>query len=295
MTTKIVRIPTQDGFRLAATWYRPTAHPLGITVLVSSATGVPQRYYRHFATWLAAQGVSAWTYDYRGIGLSGCGDISPERMRMRDWGQQDFTAMVRSLRDQAPENVLVHVGHSIGGQVPGLSEACGEVDMYAAIASQFGYFGLWPWQQRMALLPIWYGVVPAAVHTMGSLPGAVFGGETLPAGIALEWARWSRNPQSYVDENGRRLPRYFTQIGVPARFYAFTDDERYAPLRAVRELAMQFRHAQIEIVSRAPADYGRRSIGHFGYFRKGMDDIAWPELFAWLLARAERRQDRRVA
>lgn len=295
MNSEIVRIGTADGFSLAARWYRPTAHPLGITVLVSSATGVAQGYYRHFATWLAAQGCSVWTYDYRGIGLTGCGDLPGEAVRMRDWGQQDFTAMVRFARAHTPDNLLVHVGHSMGGQAPALSEACGEVDLYVAVGSQLPFVGHWPWQQRLFLRSLWAAFVPATVHANGHLPASFFGGEPLPSGVALEWARWFRHPDTYVDEHGKRLPRYFTQSTVPMRFYAFTDDQRFAPLKAVRELAMQYRNAAIEIVSRAPEDYQRGSIGHFGFFRKDMQHIAWPELFAWILGHAERRHWRGAA
>ena len=66
------RIPARDGYALAATLYRPTGAARG-AVIVSSATAVPRRFYRHFAAELAGAGYTVVTYDYRGIG-----DSAPE-------------------------------------------------------------------------------------------------------------------------------------------------------------------------------------------------------------------------
>jgi predicted alpha/beta hydrolase len=36
----------------------------------------------------------------------------------------------------------------------------------------------------------------------------------------------------------------------------------------------------------SPSDVGARSIGHFGFFRKRFADALWPQVGAWLKARA---------
>lgn len=61
-----IRIPARDGFALAATSYVPATNPSATVVLINAATAVPQGYYRAFATFLAGQGYTAITYDYRG-------------------------------------------------------------------------------------------------------------------------------------------------------------------------------------------------------------------------------------
>ncbi len=58
--------PARDGYALACTVFAPQAAPRG-TVLINSATAVPRKIYRAFATYLAEQGFAALSYDYRGI------------------------------------------------------------------------------------------------------------------------------------------------------------------------------------------------------------------------------------
>ena len=65
-------------------------HGIGATVfgegdraaLIMPATGVPQSYYAKYAAYLADRGFRVLTFDYRGIGRSGNGDVrrSPARM-----------------------------------------------------------------------------------------------------------------------------------------------------------------------------------------------------------------------
>ena len=62
-----VAIPTADGVRLAGHWTLP-AQATRRTVLVAGGLGVPQRFYRAFADWLAARGHPVLRFDLRGMG-----------------------------------------------------------------------------------------------------------------------------------------------------------------------------------------------------------------------------------
>jgi alpha-beta hydrolase superfamily lysophospholipase len=62
-------VETKDGQRIAARFFRPQGEPKG-SVLIVPAMGVTQDYYQPFASWLARQGFTAATFDYRGTGLS---------------------------------------------------------------------------------------------------------------------------------------------------------------------------------------------------------------------------------
>ena len=59
-------IAARDGYPLAATVFTPEA-PARRVVLINSATAVPRRIYRGFASYLAERGLAALAYDYRGV------------------------------------------------------------------------------------------------------------------------------------------------------------------------------------------------------------------------------------
>src|SRR3954467_1593181 len=66
-----LRIRALDGFELVATLYRPGRREDRETaVLINSATAVKRGYYDPFARYLAGEGLTVLTYDYRGIGGS---------------------------------------------------------------------------------------------------------------------------------------------------------------------------------------------------------------------------------
>jgi predicted alpha/beta hydrolase len=86
------RLTAADGRWLSARWFEPAGQPARAVAVVNAATGVPQRFYRHFALWLAARGYAVLTYDYRGIGESRQGPLRAETARMRDWALLDMPA-----------------------------------------------------------------------------------------------------------------------------------------------------------------------------------------------------------
>jgi predicted alpha/beta hydrolase len=77
-------VAARDGYPLAATVFTPEGTPHG-AVLVASATAVPRKIYRGFASYLAERGFAALTLDYRGIGGSRPPSLRGFRARMRDW------------------------------------------------------------------------------------------------------------------------------------------------------------------------------------------------------------------
>src|SRR5262249_34312062 len=112
-------IVARDGLALGATVYSPQAAPRG-AVLINSATAVPRRIYRGFATYLAQQGFTALTYDYRGTGGSRPASLRGFPARMRDWAALDVAAAIDHMRTVWPTLPLAVAGHSFGGQALGL-------------------------------------------------------------------------------------------------------------------------------------------------------------------------------
>lgn len=123
-----VKFSCPDGVRLAGHFWRlRQAGPRAI-VIINPATGAPARYYHRYARFLAEHGFDVLTYDYRGIGLSrptrleGCG------YRWRDWGELDFEAAIRFVRQQSRHDRLLVVGHSVGGFLPGLAPSARRIE-----------------------------------------------------------------------------------------------------------------------------------------------------------------------
>jgi hypothetical protein len=92
-----IMLSASDGYALAATLFLPrgTKHS---TVLINSATAVPRKIYRAFATYLAGRGCVVLTYDYRGIGGSRPQRLAGFAATMSDWVVLDVASAVTWIR-----------------------------------------------------------------------------------------------------------------------------------------------------------------------------------------------------
>ena len=144
-----VALHCTDGFTLAAQLWRPAGAERA-AVIISCATGVLSRYYARYANFLE-HGFAALTYDFRGIGGSRPQRLRSMKMRWRDWGEYDFDAAVRFMREREPHGLLVAVGHSAGGFMPGFAEAAGEVDRYLNVAGQYAYWRDYAAERRLQI------------------------------------------------------------------------------------------------------------------------------------------------
>jgi predicted alpha/beta hydrolase len=270
-------LPARDGYRLAVSSYRPAAPRYRL--LLNSATGIGQRFYQHFASHAAQQGVWVYTYDYRGIAGSLDRDWQGAPPRMADWGTLDLASLLDHLPDDLP---LALLGHSVGGQIPGLADNAKRIQALLGIAAQSGYWRLWPAAKQLRLALNWYALVPVATRVFGQLPSWLLGGEALPREVALEWARWCRTPAYLSTADGQPLRPHFADVRVPARFITISDDQAVAPERAVRELASFYTAASVELQSIAPQDWGLRKLEHFGFFRRDTPTLLWDQQLQWL-------------
>lgn len=123
-----ISFPATDGYALAGTLFLPRGAKRQ-AVLINSATAVPRKIYRGFASYLAHHGCAVLTYDYRGIGGSRLpamvGYNQPKSLvgfkaSMSDWAALDVTAAVRWMRERYDGLPFAYVGHSFGGQALGL-------------------------------------------------------------------------------------------------------------------------------------------------------------------------------
>jgi predicted alpha/beta hydrolase len=116
--------------------------------------------------------------------------------------------------------------------------------------------------------------------------GALRMGEDLPVGVARQWARWGRQPEFLLSDCTPGERERYLRLGFPIRAYHLADDD-YAPRTAVEGLLGFYRGAATELVSRAPAELGVPTIGHFGWLKPTFRETLWGEMAAWLLGRAD--------
>jgi predicted alpha/beta hydrolase len=184
---------------------------------------------------------------------------------MHDWGERDLAyVLVWAAASLGDGSRAAIVGHSVGGQLVGLLPDPARVSALVTVGAQSGDYRLWPLPARLAMAVVWYGVVPGVTHAVGYLPGALGIGEDLPAGVALEWARWCRTPGYLVGEDGAARREGFAKLDAPVLALGF-DDDVYAPLAAIDALHALYVRARVERRQLGRSD-GR--FGHFGFFRK---------------------------
>jgi predicted alpha/beta hydrolase len=285
MKVSAVTVAALDGYELAATLYEPsTAVTPARAALIASATAVGRRYYQAFARYLADRGLAVLTFDYRGIGESRPRSLKGFRCAMHDWGANDLAGAIDWLDRRFPGGQLVGVGHSAGGQLFGLAANNQRLRALLTVGAQSGYWGLWPAPRKYWLFLVWTLVMPLLTRLFGYFPARLLRlGPELPRGVALEWARWCRDPD-YV--NGRARPPSADAFGAfrgPLQAISFADDT-FAPQAAVDRLASFYTKAALERRHLTPAEIGLPAVGHFGFFRDGCRSL-WVAAADWLLQR----------
>jgi len=108
-----ISITAKDNQVLAATLFTPKLAN-GICIQINSAMAVTRGFYRTFAQYLAEQGFTVVTYDYRGIGDSYCKNW--RNITLWQWGELDYPAVTDWLSANYPDHRMVALGHSLGGQ-----------------------------------------------------------------------------------------------------------------------------------------------------------------------------------
>ncbi len=272
-----IGIAARDGFRLAATMYRPV-RPSERVAVISSATAVPRRFYRHFAVSLADTGFTTITYDYRGIGESKPVSLRGFDARTRDWALLDMAGVIDFARSELSPRSIVMVGHSVGGQVAGLLDNADQVDGMLTLSAQSGHWRLQGGEQKYLVALHVHLTLPLLAKTLGYMPWSWLGSaEDLPAGAALEWSRWCRHRDYLMGDATLPLER-FGQFTAPVRAYSI-DDDKWGTARSVDNMMANYPNVDRKHI--VPAEHGLETLGHFGYFRPASSAL-WPEAIGWL-------------
>jgi predicted alpha/beta hydrolase len=274
-------IAARDGYQLAATVFAPTAPPQR-AVLINSATAVPRKIYRGFASYLAEQGCAVVSYDYRGTGGSRPASLRGFEVRMRDWAALDVAGAIDHMRTVWPKVPLAVVGHSFGGQAVGLAPNNQDISRALFVAAQAGYWRLFQSPEKYRVYALLRFIGSPVARMLGYVPGRLGIGEDLPRGVFLEWTDWVMKPRYFFDDATlgalENVPRYRR----PLRAICLTDDPWATPA-AVDLLCSGFTGTTAERIDIRPADIGAAKIGHFGFFRPEHGLKLWRDAADWLM------------
>ena len=281
-------IPATDGFELTATHFAADpSKALGRTVVINAALGVPRQYYRNFAGFLAERGFDVVTYDVRGNGQSRPRSLKGFTARMSDWSCLDAAGVLNWVKAQWPDNRVLVIGHSSGGQTLGLVPNLDLIDGFIAVTAIGGHADHWHGpanlHKRLILKMMWHVLMPGLTKILGYYPGKRMGLADLPKDVAHQWAAWCRHPD-YVFSDQSLDHSGYESLSVPILAYSFTDDT-YVSSDYHQSIVGRFSNADITWRNLAPADIGLKSIGHFGFFREPLRDSLWVEAADWLAVR----------
>lgn len=270
-----------DGYELAVTRFPAQGEARG-TLLVAGAMGVRQDFYAPLARFLAAGGFHVLTFDYRGMGWS-----RPARLRgfeadVTRWVERDLEAMLDEARRPAPRLPLFLLGHSLGGQVLGVTPGNERVQGAVTVTAGSGWYRF---NDRMParVRILWFVAIPLLTPLFGYFPGRVLRmvGD-LPRGVARQWRAWCVHPD-YLLSEGQAAREAFGRVRAPILGYSFEDDDLITR-PAIDNLHAFYRNAPVERRHVVPRDGAR--IGHFGFFSERSRDTLWADTLEWLRARA---------
>jgi predicted alpha/beta hydrolase len=272
---KTVEVLTDKGYSVSANIYDvPGA---GTVLIISSATGVKQSFYKKFAEFINGKGISVITFDYLGIGKSLKEPLKKLNNTTVDWSKTDLSSVIDYTQKYYPESKITLLGHSIGGQLIGLSKSSTATHKIILVAAQSGYWKFWKGFERYKLWIYWKVLFPALIKIFGYLPSKKISGmENLPKNVAKQWIKWCLSP-GYLFENIAEEDLFFKKIKVPLVSISIENDQ-FAPKEAVDWLTKRYENAEIKRTHLLAKDFNTNDIGHFGIFREKFKNTIW-ELF----------------
>ncbi|WP_034474268.1 alpha/beta fold hydrolase [Aestuariibacter salexigens] len=271
-------IASADGYALKALYYsKPESNSI---LVIGSATGVPQGYYRRFAEYALDTGFDVITFDYRGIGQSAPTTLKGFDIDYRDWARFDLQAVVDYAVSLGKQ--LAFVGHSYGGQALGLLSTPHVFRAATFFGTGAGWQGWMPKMERLKVSLMWNVVGPVLTRRHGFLRWSKLGmGEDLPLGVYRQWKRWCQFPEFFFeDPDYAYLIEQFAKVSMPIRALTSVDDKWASP-RSRDAFMKYYTGSNVSNIDIHPRDVGMKSIGHMGYFRAAAKAL-WEQELALL-------------
>jgi len=267
MTKETFQLATSLDYSIGVTKFSPNTYNQR-SIVISSATGVLQKYYAKFASYCASLGFVVYTFDYCGIGDSNNSikAIKENSCDLKTWGENDQSAVIKLAKESFPDHTLTLLTHSLGGQLVVFNKHYNKIDSIITVASQSGYYKLWEGLDRFKMNVYWNVLIPASTFLFGYFPAKSMGlFENLPKKATQQWRRWANHP-NYMLGEFEKNDTNFTKISCPILSISFPRDF-YAPKPAVDWLANQYTQVTVDRRHIIPEKLDIPDVKHFGFFR----------------------------
>ena len=262
----------QDAYPLHGLLYSPQTTLPKANVVIASATGVPQEFYRRFAEYLTFSGYQVLSFDYRGIGRSSPEHLNGFNMDYLDWGRSDLAGAIDYLSQQ--DLPLFMIGHSYGGQALGMLSNHDQISACYSFGTGLSWSGYMPLKARLKMQILQNLVFPPIAKRYGFMPWSKFNmGTDLPLNVYLQWAEWSKNKEYFfADPLLKELLTQFAQVRTPIIAATSIDDEWASP-KSRNAFMKYYPQATIQYHDLIPRQLGMTKIWHMGYFKKDAKQI----------------------
>lgn len=282
-----LNITCKDGYILAGNVYAPAVQSaVKAGVMISPATGIKKEFYNSFATHLAEQGYGVITFDNRGIGESLKGQLKDCPATIRDWGYLDMPAVLQALQIRFADTSYHLVGHSAGGQLPGLMDNYEDITSIFNVACSSGQLDNMRFTYRLQ--------AKFFMNAFAPLNNALFGytntqwigmGEPLPSGVAKDWCDWCNGAGYIKTAFGDTVhEHWYDKINCPSMWLNATDDDIANNIN-VDDMTQVFTkmttEGNIQRITLDPQQEGVSDIGHMKFFSRKRSKL-WNLATNWL-------------
>lgn len=270
---KEVKIPSNSE-TLSATLFK--GHLSKTVLIIASATGVKQEFYKAFSQYIANTGTTVITFDYNGIGRSLNKPIKALKNNAADWGRNDLNSVIQYVEKNYPDAKKVILGHSIGGQLIGLAESSKRIDKIILVAAQSGYWKYWKGIGRVKMWLNWHILFPLLLNMFGYLNSKKISGmENLPKHVANQWRTWGKHRDYLISDS--TIETYYNKIKASVTAFSIEGDN-FAPLESVKWMTQQYKNAKKKSIHLKPIDFKVNNIGHFGIFKERFSSNIWIQI-----------------
>jgi predicted alpha/beta hydrolase len=274
-----IRIKCSDDFELAATIYQP--EKIAGAIMIAPATGIKQGFYNSFATFLAEHDYAVVCFDNRGVGESIKGPINEVNASLVTWGELDMPAVLDFLINEFPKQKYHLIGHSAGGQLVGLMNNAKRLTSMFNFACSSGCIRNMPLPFKFSAHFFLGFFISVSNFLFGRTQSQWVGmGEPLPRKVGQQWQKWCYGKGYVETEFGDEVNTHMYDDLNLHSLWAYAIDDPIANLENVKDMIRIFPKIQSTIVKLESKAYGKKQIGHMGFFRLKNREL-WSTALQW--------------
>lgn len=232
-----------------------------IYLIINNGARVLQNKYNEFAKYISENNINVITYNYSDTDVPK-NKLKTSKTSIQQWASFDMKNIINSILDINNNAKIFVLGHSLGGQIIGLTENCKKLDGVILIAAQTGYWRFWSFPLNIVNCLTWYLYVPLLLKTYGFFPkGKGKSLSHMPKRAATDWMKWCRSP-NYLFDNISLSEQYYNTIRCPLLSISFGDDI-YATKQAVDWLTSKYKNVKLSRIHYVSKDF---KYGHSSAF-----------------------------